>query len=539
MSGRRITIVGSGPSAVHFALTVLQNGHSVEMLDVGYEKPASFAPAESLARLKDSLPDSVRYFLGNNFQGVLLPGTKGEYYGIPPSKEYIFRSPEGFRFQSRGFDPLFSFAAGGLAEAWTAGCYPFNAAETADFPFPYQDLAAGYDEVARRIGVTGEADDLARFFPLHANLMEPLRLDRHSALLMEQYERHRSELQANLKCYFGRTRVATLSRDYAGRKACSFTGRCLWGCPTLSLYTPSITLEECRQFPNFRYLPGLRVTHFRYDSASHIRALIAVPRDGGPAQEFAVETLVLAAGALCSTKIFLDSIYKDSGEKVVLRGLMDNRQILVPFLNLRLIGKRWEPESYQYHLLGLGIEMKDPRHYVHGQITTLKTAMTHPIMQNLPVDMKTAAFLVKYLHAALGIVNVNHHDAPRPESHVTVEAGDSGEEPRLLVQYVPAVGEAEFVKRSVGTVKKALRRLGCIVPPGMSHVRPMGASAHYAGTLPMGREKNRFTTSPVGQSHDFENLFFADGSTFPFLPAKNITFSLMANAVRIARAAFP
>ena len=34
------------------------------------------------------------------------------------------------------------------------------------------------------------------------------------------------------------------------------------------------------------------------------------------------------------------------------------------------------------------------------------------------------------------------------------------------------------------------------------------------------------------------NLFFVDGSTFPFLPAKNITFTLMANAVRIAHCAF-
>jgi hypothetical protein len=31
---------------------------------------------------------------------------------------------------------------------------------------------------------------------------------------------------------------------------------------------------------------------------------------------------------------------------------------------------------------------------------------------------------------------------------------------------------------------------------------------------------------------------FADGSTFPDLPAKNLTFTLMANATRIAEEAF-
>ena len=46
------------------------------------------------------------------------------------------------------------------------------------------------------------------------------------------------------------------------------------------------------------------------------------------------------------------------------------------------------------------------------------------------------------------------------------------------------------------------------------------------------------TTSRDGRSRDFDNLFFVDGTTFPFLPAKNLTFTLMANAARIADTAF-
>jgi choline dehydrogenase-like flavoprotein len=65
----------------------------------------------------------------------------------------------------------------------------------------------------------------------------------------------------------------------------------------------------------------------------------------------------------------------------------------------------------------------------------------------------------------------------------------------------------------------------------------MGASVHYAGTIPMAKESAPFTTTEYCQSRDFENLFIVDGSTFPFLPAKNITFTLMANAIRVADAA--
>ena len=71
----------------------------------------------------------------------------------------------------------------------------------------------------------------------------------------------------------------------------------------------------------------------------------------------------------------------------------------------------------------------------------------------------------------------------------------------------------------------------------MVHVRPMGRSVHYTGTVPMTANTQPLSATPEGQSRDIPNLFLADGATFPFLPAKNITFTLMANAVRIAEAA--
>ena len=54
----------------------------------------------------------------------------------------------------------------------------------------------------------------------------------------------------------------------------------------------------------------------------------------------------------------------------------------------------------------------------------------------------------------------------------------------------------------------------------------------------MAREGDRLTTTSSGRMRAFENLWLADGSTFPFLPAKNLTFTLMANASRIAASDF-
>ncbi len=539
MRGSRVVVVGSGPSAVHFALTVLRKGYGVLMLDVGYEKPAAVNPEDSFAALKQNLSDPAGYFLGPNLEGLLLPSKeKREYYGIPPNKDYVFRPAAGYETRARGFAPLFSFARGGMAEAWTAGCYPFNDAELAEFPFNYAGIAPYYEEIARRIGISGEPDDLQKFFPLHGGLIEPLELDFHSRELMNAYARRRQELNSRLGCYLGRTRVATLSRDLEGRRACSKLGRCLWGCPTDSLYTPSITLRQCQTLPNFEYVPGHLVTHFEFNSGNHITAVVAAPVVGGEARKFPVETLVLAAGALPSTRIFLESVLRGAGQRLELRGLMDNRQVLMPFVNLNLIGKNYSPGSYQYHLLGMGLEMPVPREYVHGQVTTLKTALLHPIIQNLPCDLRAAMFILRVTHCALGIVNVNFHDARREGNRATLEKDSATGRERLLVHYAPPKDEAQRMGPALRRIRAALWKLGCFVPPGMAHVRPMGASAHYAGTLPMSTESKPHTASPAGQSYDFENLFLADGAAFPFLPAKNITFTLMANAVRIADQAF-
>ncbi len=531
-----IAVVGSGPSGVHFAQTLLELGQSVVLVDVGKPRPPAVLPSASLRQLKSDLDDPLDYFLGSDFEGITFPGARGEYYGVPPGREYVFAEPGGFEVRARGFAPLFSFARGGLAEAWTGGVYPFNEAELADYPVAFDDMKAAYAEVARRIGICGELDDLARFMPPHDGIMPPLVLDRHSQLLMRRYGRVRERLNRELGCWLGRSRLATTTTDHGDRRGCRYLGRCLWGCPVDAIYTPSLTLAACLRHDRFRYLPDFYVTHFETGPRRRVTALVG-RREDGSAQRIDVEAVALAAGALNTSRIFLESVYRATGELLRLGGLMDNQQVLVPFVNLDMLGVRYEPSSYQYHMLGLGLETPDPRHYVHGQITTLKTTMAHPIIQNLPFDARAATGAFRWLRGALGLVNVNFHDDRRDTNIMTLEPRP-GREAALVIEYAAAPGEAANVDAALRRVRAALRRLHCLAPTAMAHVRPKGASVHYAGTLPMTREGGDCTATPDCRSRDFDNLFLVDGATFPFLPAKNITFTLMANAVRAARANF-
>ncbi|MDX1578354.1 MAG: hypothetical protein R3266_07705, partial [Gemmatimonadota bacterium] len=416
-----VTVVGSGASGVHFARALLERGHRVRLVDVGHSGSPPPLPDSDWLELKDALDAPIDYFLGSRLEAAVLPENDEDIYGFPPSKRYVFETPEGFAFEGQGFEPLYSFARGGLAETWTAGCYPFNREETADFPFPYEDLASAYDDVALRIGISGELDDLARFFPAHEGLQPGHALDEHASRLLDRYERRRGRLNRELGCYVGRTRVAALSRPLGDRPACADLGRCMWGCPVRAFYTPALTLAELREHPEFRYEPGVRV--LRFDLASgRVVGLVGRRTEGGEVR-FPVEHLALAAGALSSAEIYLRSMHAAGSEPLQLEGLMDNRQVLVPFVHLGMIGRRYEPRSYQYHLIGVGLEGDDPKGYVHGQITTLKQALVHPVIQKMPFDLATSTRMIAAIHAALGVVNLNFHDTRRPENRVVFDPG--------------------------------------------------------------------------------------------------------------------
>ncbi len=528
-----IVIVGSGPSGAHFASTALQNGHRVVMLDVGNERPPVPNPGATFTDLKDELDDPVAYFLGEDVHHTLFPRPDALFYGFPASKAYVFAQPEPFRARASDMEPLFSFARGGLAEAWTGGVPVLNDHELAEFPFGYDALRPYYQEVVRRIGVNGTRDDLERFIGYDADYLPPLALDDHSADLLAEYRRQKRRLNRRLGFYMGLSRIATLTRDMSERKACSRLGRCFWGCPTESIYRTESTLRECERYPQFEYVGGHYVTHFEFGPDRRIRCLRGIRLADEKAFSREADLFVLAAGTMGSSKIFLDSWYRATGELRKLPGLMDTQTVVIPYFNPRRLGRPVDLASYQFHQLAIGIETERPEEYIHGQITTLKSAPIHPIVQNLPTDLRRATTVFRAMRSGLGVVNVWSADRRRDANYVTIRPLADSNHTELVVRYQTGIDE-DAARTTRRIVQRALRMLGCIVPPAMTQILAKGHGIMYGGTLPMLRKPMGFCTTSDGRCNGFENLYAIDGVVYPFLPAKNMTLTLMANAVRVA-----
>jgi choline dehydrogenase-like flavoprotein len=81
---------------------------------------------------------------------------------------------------------------------------------------------------------------------------------------------------------------------------------------------------------------------------------------------------------------------------------------------------------------------------------------------------------------------------------------------------------------------RLFRRAGFISHPGLSQYPTPGNGIHYAGTLPMSATSARpYQTDLRGRLNGTQRVYVADASVFPVLPAKNHTFTLMANAMRV------
>jgi choline dehydrogenase-like flavoprotein len=532
----RYLIVGSGATGVHAAQTLLDRGETVELLDVGYERPVPPLPDADFSALKDRLDDPERYFLGEAGEAVVYPSAVAKPYGFPPSKAYVFRRPGEVRIEERGFSPMVSHARGGLAEAWTGGSYELRDEELADFPFDGAALRPHYTTVAARIGITAAPDDLARFSPLSAPYQAPLPMDEHSAALHGRYDANRTALNAR-GFYLGRSRVAVLSRPLGARGACDALGRCLWGCPHGALYAPSLTLAELFAHPRFTYRPGLLVRRVLLSSGQRVTGVEAIPlgERGGAGIEIRAERVLLASGALASTQIYLQTLAAQGRPDVALPGLMDNRHVMVPFVNLRRIGRDVALASYQFHMLAMALETGDWRTDVHGQVTSLKAASVHPIVHALPFDLRTALRVFRRMRAALGVANVWLSDTRRDGNVARLQQMGDGST-RLVLEYGDDGHDLAATHDAIARTRSALGALGCLAPNGMVRILARGSSVHYAGTMPMTDREAEHTTSADGSVRGMPGLYLVDGAGFPWLPAKNLTFTLMANATRIAAA---
>jgi choline dehydrogenase-like flavoprotein len=82
---------------------------------------------------------------------------------------------------------------------------------------------------------------------------------------------------------------------------------------------------------------------------------------------------------------------------------------------------------------------------------------------------------------------------------------------------------------------KCLWKLGFLTHPLLIKSPEPGSSIHYAGPLGMSSDPSeKYSTDENGKLRAGNNVYIIDSAAFPSLPSKNLTFTIMAHALRVA-----
>lgn len=542
----KIIVIGSGASASQAALTLLELGQEVLMLDIGVEEEEVPFPDIPFNNLSDELDNSAKYLLGENYEGIVFPSDKA-LYSYPPNRRYLAAMRDLLTpYRGEDFKAFLSHARGGLAIGWGANCLEYDDSDLMDFPIKRKDLEETYRIVGNRIGVCGtDKDRLGKYLPTSISLMKPLGLGAHENTMYSAYERKAERLKKAFGFFMGHSRMAVLTEPRDSRKACTYCSRCIWGCGQKSIYDPRQTLEKCKLYDKFTYRSGFLVTHL-ISVDNRVSGVSGIEISSGYRHIFSSNKVVLAAGAISSGAIFLRTLRNDSqlqdywkSYELKTKSIMDTKVIRVPYIQLKMMGRNHTEPDFQFNRLNVAYLSSDEcgrNIYVHGEIISLHGLLIHPLLNKLPFGYRAGLNIFKFLESSLGAVTIFLPDRPQNGNYLTIEDySDSLMKDRILIKYQDSEFANSLEQNVTAKTRKILWELGCVAPSSMASSYISGSGLHYAGTIPMSEKYDILTVDPYCQSYRYKNLFVVDGSVFPALPSKSITFSLMANAVRVAR----
>ena len=513
-----LIVIGSGPGATFAAYGA--RGRRVLVLDVGHGVRSDPGLKGNLYEVRRRTPDMFSSLVGERFESLHNLHNRTISLKLKsPGMSYIVRDWNRLSpIVSESFAGVLSLAKGGLANGWGAGVYRYTDRDLTGFPIPAKQLSPCYDELTRHIGVSGANDDLEPWFVHDDALQPPVRLSGFFAELLEKYERNRTLFQRE-RVAIGRPRLAVLTEPHNGRAAYAYDNLEFFQPHNPAIYSPAYTVDEMIRDGAIEYCSGRLV--LRYQEIEDGVEVTARNIETGQDETFRGRKLCIGAGAINTARIVLESNLDYETRLPIL----DNPMACIPFFRLSRIGMPMsvnDTSIAQLNLIATDPEWNEP---VQATIYGTAGPLRSDFICSLPLSLRANMAWTKYLAPAMGLIMLFYPRDPGPQSYLRLRpSGD------LEIQFAPEPPH-DIERRLI----RLLRKIGYLSHPALMERPGLGAGIHYAGSLPMRAAPGRYETDPHGRLAGTKNVYIVDGACFSRLPAKNLTFTIMANAMRIGR----
>jgi choline dehydrogenase-like flavoprotein len=519
-----VAVIGSGPAGVAAAQALCDAGFSVMVVDAGDRIEAG--RMEMFDTLARSEPESWP------------PGLAGRARSaFPVDLKRVPRKPAfGSLFLYADDDPdlplacehsdvLSSLAYGGLSNAWGASILPFRQSDIEDWPISLEDLRSHYEAVLRFMPIAAERDELSEMLPLYTDAPGALRRSPQAEMVLGHMRVHAPALRT-AGFTFGASRLAVQAA--AGHPhRCRHSGLCLYGCPYGSVYNAAHTLDALVRAGRVDYRGGVYVDRLTQEGDS---VAIDFHRRKRPADtgRLTASRVLVACGTLSSTRLMLESM----GRARITRRLRDSLYFTLPMATARAAPVSVATQGNT--LAQLFVELEDARvseYTAHLQVYGYNDIMLAALAKRLPLSPARLERALGSVFGRLVFIQGFMHSADSPGLTVACDGG------RVRVVGDDIAAGAAHVRRLVRRLVACGRLLGMVPVPGMLHVEPPGKSNHLGGSLPMRRKPGELETDALGRIPGWSRVHVVDASVFPSFPATTVTFSIMANAHRIAAGA--
>jgi choline dehydrogenase-like flavoprotein len=514
-----LIVVGSGPGATFAAYGA--RGRSILMLDAGGDAPECPELRGNLYDLRQRHDDLFPQLIGERFESLYnLANPPISLKLKSPYMSYIARDwRRATPVAGDSFEGAIALAKGGLANAWGAGVYRFTERDLAGFPIGAAQLRPFYDELTAHIGISGAYDDLAPYFERDAALQPPLRLSAFFDAMLRRYESRRPLFQRE-RVTVGRPRLAVLTQPLNGRAAYEYGNLEFFRPHDPAIYTPAYTVDEMMRAGEIDYRGGQLVTRFR-ETEDGVEVYSRNLTTGAEEMHCGRHFLV-GAGALNTARIVLES----NGDYETRLPALDNPMACIPFFQLSRVGEALATEDTSLAQLNLIAEDGEWGEPLQASLYGTTGPLRSDVLFGLPLSFRANLAWTKYLAPAMGLLMLFYPGRASASSYVRLRP--SGE---LEVEFAPEPPHA-IEHRLI----RLLRKMGYVTHAALIQRPGSGAGLHYAGTLPMRESPARYQTDSSGLLFGTRRVYIVDGAAFSRLPSKNLTFTIMANALRIGRA---
>jgi hypothetical protein len=174
-----------------------------------------------------------------------------------------------------------------------------------------------------------------------------------------------------------------------------------------------------------------------------------------------------------------------------------------------------------------------PDDVVSAQFYSYRSLLLFKLVKEIPLPAWAGLQIARLVMSSLAIVGIHHSDASHAGKTLRILPHAADGLPEVRFDFRPSEEEQWRRRRREGVLVRQLLRLGVVpyakLSPGLA------SSIHYAGTLPVcATPELPFASRRDGRLWAAPHVYVGDSAGWRFLPAKGLTYTIMANARRVA-----